>query len=329
MAGLALEALLLVLGMGLLIFGGRALVSGASRLAATLGVSEVAIGLTVVAFGTSAPELAVNTLAALRGNSDIAFGNVIGSNIANVGLVLGACAVTRVLVVESVIVSREIPMMLLATAGTIVMGLDRIHGAPADGFDRADGLLLLLLFSIFLYYSVAEVVSKRRADPVAAGAAAQAGGGETSRGGSAVLLALCGLALLMVGAQVTVTNAVSIAESLGVPSVVIGLTLVSLGTSLPELATSLVATSQGRTSLAVGNVVGSNVFNLLFILGTTATIRSVEVPSPHGAGDLGALAAFSAVLLVASRTGGASLGRWHGVGLIAAYGGYVVWRFAG
>jgi cation:H+ antiporter len=320
------DLFLLALGMALLVAGGRAIVSGASQLASALGISELAIGLTVVAFGTSAPELAVNGLAALRGNTAIAFGNVVGSNIANIALVVGLSAMVRPVVIESAIVSREIPMMLLATIATVILGLDRIRG-ETEVYDRADGAMLLLLFSVFLYYSISEVIGKRRADPLVEAATqhSPAGGGAVGRN---ALLAVVGLGILVVGAQLTVSHAVSLAEALGVPRVVIALTVIAVGTSLPELATSLVAASKGHTSLALGNVVGSNIFNLLFVLGTTAAIRPVEVPSLGGDADLAVLGAFSLALLLLALRREARIGRGAGAGLGVGYLAYVVWRFS-
>lgn len=321
------DGLLLVLGMALLVGGGRALVGGASQLASAFGISELTIGLTVVAFGTSAPELAVNTLAALRGNAAIAFGNIIGSNFANIGLVLGFCALIRSLQIESVIVRRELPMMVLATLVTVVLGIEQIRG-EAESYDRADGLVLLLLFSVFLYYSITEVLAARSTDQIAQGAVARAPSGDVWTAGRALLLGAFGLGLLMAGAQLTVTSAVAVAEALGVPRVLIGFTIVALGTSLPELVTSVVATTRGQTSLAVGNIVGSNLFNLLFILGTTAVIRPVEVPPVGGVADLSVLLLLTLGLLVMVRVGESSISRREGVGLLLAYFGYVTWRVA-
>lgn len=322
---MAVDAVLLMVGIALLVIGGSALVSGASQLAATLGVSELTVGLTVVAFGTSAPELAVNTLAAVQGSSSIAFGNVVGSNIANVALVIGLCALLRPLRIESGIVSREIPMMLLATVAALILGLDRIRGA-SEAYDRSDGLVLLLLFSVFLYYTISEVVVKRRRDPLAKDAAENVPSSAFWTAGRTALLAAGGLGILVAGAEVTVSNAVSLAAALDVPDAIIGLTIVALGTSLPELATSVVATWKGQTNLAVGNVVGSNIFNLLFILGATSVIRPVEVPAVRGGADLAALAVFSAVLLPLARSQGSHIVRFEGAALVAAYLGYMVWR---
>lgn len=315
---------LLLVGLALLVAGGRALVTGASRLAALFSVSELTIGLTVVAFGTSTPELSVNVLAASQGNSAIAFGNVVGSNIANVGLVLGACALLRPLSIESAIVSREIPMMLLATGAGVLLGLDRIS-ERSELYDRGDGLMLLLLFGVFLYYSITEVISGR-SDRLGDAAVERAPHSEEFGVGRSLGIAAVGLALLIAGGELTVAQAVRVAEALEVPRAVIGLTLVAVGTSLPEMATSLAATSKGLTSLAIGNVVGSNIFNLLFILGATAVLHPVDVPR-GGAADLAALMGFSALLLVLSRSGDARITWPEGVGLLVAYLAYVAWRF--
>jgi cation:H+ antiporter len=324
----AVDAVVLVVGIALLLGGAHAMVGGASKLAGALGVSELAIGLTVVAFGTSAPELAVNVLAALGGNSEIAFGNLVGSNIANVALVMALAATVRPLLIESVIVSREIPMMLLATAAGLLLGLDRIRGMP-EAYDRSDGLILLLLFSVFLYYSISEVIAKRSRDPLAEAATDQMQSAESWAAGRAAFLAATGLGILLAGAQLTVSSAVALAEALEISSELIGFTVIAVGTSLPELVTCLVATSKGQTSLAVGTVVGSNIFNLLFILGVTAVIHPVEVPVAGGAIDLAALAVFSALLLPLSRSRGSRVVRREGAVLLAAYLAYLAWRLWG
>jgi cation:H+ antiporter len=323
-----LDGAFLALGLTLLVAGGRGLVAAASRLADSLGVSQLTIGLTVVAFGTSAPELAVNSLAAVRGNVDLAFGNVVGSNIANVALVIGLSALVRPLPIESILISREIPMMLLATAAALVLGFDRIRGAP-EFYDRSDGVIFLLLFSVFLYYSISGILARWRDDPIADAAARKFHPGSFWTAGRASLLAAVGLASLLLGAQLTVSHAVSLAEALDVPRVVIALTIVAIGTSLPELATSLVAAWNGQTGLAVGNVVGSNIFNLLFILGATAAIQPVPVPEAGGAWDLAALAVFSAALLPLMRAAGSRIDRKHGLALIAGYLAYMTWRLSG
>lgn len=317
-----LDLAMLAAGIALLIGGGEGLVRGASGLARQLGVSPLAIGLTVVAFGTSAPELAVNVLAAMRGDTGVSFGNVVGSNIANVGLILGCAALVRPLEVQSAVIVREMPMMLVASAAVLVLGLDRASGR-AEVYDRGDGMALLLFFSIFLYYTIAEVLRGRRTDPLVHESKSATSG--PSATAPSVLLAVAGLVGLALGAEGTVRGAVSLAETLGVPRAIVGLTLVAVGTSLPELVTSVVAARRGQVDLAVGNVVGSNIFNLLFVLGVTSTIRPVAIPA-GGVVDLSAMAVFSAALLFLAATHGNRLVRWEGGVLLFAYLAYVVAR---
>lgn len=315
------DALLLLAGLALLLAGGEGLVRGASGLARQLGVSPLAIGLTVVAFGTSMPELAVNLLAALRGDTAVSFGNVVGSNIANVGLILGCAALIRPLDVQSTVVVREIPMMLIASAAAIVLGL-RVHV-----YDRTDGIVLLLFFSIFLYYTVMEVLRDRRSDPlVAESKAAAPSGGRSAL--THTLLSAAGLVGLIAGAEATVTSAVSMAEALGVPRAVVALSVVAVGTSLPELVTSLVAARRGQVDLAVGNVVGSNIFNLLFVLGVTSIVRPVAIPAA-GVTDLLVMTGLSGALLLFASTHERRIVRWEGGLLLATYAVYLFLRVAG
>jgi cation:H+ antiporter len=311
-------------GLALLVIGGRAAVDGASRLARAVGVSELTVGLTVVAFGTSAPELAVNTVAAMRGDGEIAFGNVVGSNLANLALVIGIAALARPLVIARGLVRRELPMMLLATAAGVVLGLDRVR-RETEAYDRADGLVLLLFFGVFLYYTVAELVAR----PNAMGSDLEVPGRRLDEGAawSAGLLTAGGLAGLVVGGRLTVSGAQDAASAAGVADVLVGLTVVAIGTSLPELVTSLVAATRGQTDLAVGNVVGSNIFNLLFVLGIAAVID--DVPVPAGGVDLAAMAVLSVALLPLALRNGSRIGRWHGGLLLCAYGAYMSWRALG
>ncbi|MDX1649915.1 MAG: sodium:calcium antiporter, partial [Myxococcota bacterium] len=223
-----LDLVVLVMGLALLLGGGEGLVRAASALARELGVPPLVVGLTVVAFGTSAPELAVNVTAALRGDADLSFGNVVGSNLANIGLILGLAAVLRSLEVSGTIISREIPMMLVATATAIVLGLDRLHDPVPEVYDASDGLVLLLLFGVFLFYTVAEVLRGRGEDPLVAQAAARVSAGRLRSLATSAAAAGVGLAVLMVGAELTVQSAVDLATALGVPAAVVGLTVVAV-----------------------------------------------------------------------------------------------------
>ncbi len=318
--------LILVGGIALLLVGGDFLVRGASGLARSFGVPPLVIGLTVVAFGTSAPELAVNLSAGLDQRTDIAFGNVIGSNLSNIGLILGLTALIFRLDVESRIVRRELPLMLLAGVVVLILSLDvELRGAVAT-IDRIDGLCLLLFFSIFLYTVVGDVVRKRPSDPLV-GQAIEAVPPTAARSVVIqILFCVVGLAGLVGGGQLTITGASDLARSAGLSDGVIGLTVVAVGTSLPELATSLLAAWRGEIDLAVGNVVGSNLFNIFFILGTTATIFPVTVPE-GGLQDMIANLVFSVALLVMAWTDRRRLLRREGVIMLVAWVGYVIWRF--
>ncbi|MCP3984274.1 MAG: calcium/sodium antiporter [bacterium] len=316
------DLLTTLFGLALLLGGGDLMVRGASALAHRLGVSPLAIGLTVVAFGTSAPELAVNITAAVRGSGGMSFGNIMGSNMANIGLIVAATALYKPLHVQSPVIVRELPMMLLATAFAAVLGLDAWMRGGESIYDRSDGLILLLLFTVFIYYTVNDVIAQRRAR------APEASEPEITPRmgmGTALALTLIGLAGLIYGADVTVDGAVGLARGLGVSEAVIGLTLVAIGTSLPELSTSLLATAKGFPDLAIGNVVGSNIFNLLLVLGASSTLRAVPVPV-GGAFDLAVVGFLSLLLLVTSYTRGQHIIRAEAVLLGICYLGYMAYR---
>jgi cation:H+ antiporter len=317
------DLLLLLLGLVLLVGGGDALVRGASAMAYRLGISPLVVGLTVVAFGTSAPELAVNMAGALSGRGELSFGNVMGSNIANVGLVVGATALIRPLALHRAVIVREIPMMSLAALAALVMSLDRfLSGGAADTvdqFSRGDGLMFLLLFGVFLYYTINDALRQRsemRAEEKALARMSLL---------RAVLLFVFGLAALVAGGQVTVDAASSIALALGMTEAVVGLTVVAVGTSLPELVTSMVGAFRGEQEIAVGNIVGSNIFNLLFVLGTTSTTRPLPVPA-RGTADVLMVIALSVILLPLSFNPERSIPRKGGVVLLLSYVGYLSWR---
>jgi cation:H+ antiporter len=316
---------LFLLGLGLLVGGGELLVRGAVALADRLGIPPVVVGMTVVAFGTSAPELVVSLSAAVQGEGAIAFGNVVGSNIANLGLLLGVVALVRPLVVHPSIVVREIPMLILGSVAAVALSADRVlAGAPGDALARGDGIVLLLLFGVFLYYTLADALKKRSADPFLAEAAETAAGKRPGSAGTAAVQLLAGLALLVVGGQTTVAGATGLARALGLPEAVIGLTMVAVGTSLPELATSIIAARRNQTDLAVGNLVGSNLFNLLFILGLSATAAPSAVP-PGGTLDLLVAAGFAVVLLPLAITHQRRVTRLEGACLLVAYVACVGW----
>ena len=307
--------LLLVLGVIALVKGAGFLVDGASSLARRFNVSDFAIGLTVVAFGTSTPELFVTLIAALGGSPGIAIGNVIGSNIANTLLILGVAAVIRPIAVSRGTVRREMPFGLLASCALLFVAGDALlEGAPLGIVGRADGLLLLSFFAIFLYYSAStaqRVAGMEELVPLGRGPAA------------ALALVAAGLAGLTLGGKWIVDGAVAVARQFGMSETLVGLTVVAIGTSLPELAASAVAARKGNSDIALGNVLGSNIFNIYFVLGVTATVRTVPFQAENSfdlAAMIGANLLLFAVLFIGRRM---AIARPEGALLLAAYAAYV------
>lgn len=321
---LLVDVLLLVSGIGLLIAGGESMVRGAAAVARQLGVPPLAVGLTVVAFGTSAPEFAVNVAAAIRGDGAIAFGNIIGSNLANVSLILAGSALVRKMTIHSTVITREIPMMLLASAAAFVMGFDVLRLESASLYDRSEGLVLLLFFGIFLYYTISDTIRKRATDPFVQQVRERKVGARMKSIGASGGLVILGIVALALGGQFTVAGAVGLAEVLGAPKSLIGLTVIAIGTSLPELSASVMAARKGESDIAVGNIIGSNIFNLLFILGVTAVIRPVPVPA-GGYADLAALFLSGVAVLVLSSFR-KRITRLDGAALMLLYFGYIAWR---
>ena len=306
-----MDIVFIVLGVALLYFGGNLLVDNASLLARRWGVSSLVIGLTVVALGTSAPELAASVTAALRGVPELALGNVIGSNIANLALILGVTALIYPLQTQKGFLRRELLVMIGAAALLPLLLLD-------GTLSRVDGCLLLVGLGGYLW----SLLSRR--DPVEA--EAQVVGSRPSWVGT--LGALLGLSLLVGGAQLLVSGATSLARSFGVPELVIGLTLVAVGTSLPELATAGVAAFRRESDIALGNVVGSNIFNVLFILGVTALVRPIHIPYRAVALNLWLMVGLSLLLLPLLLTG-LRLGRREGGLLLVLYLFYVGYLYLG
>lgn len=317
-------------GLVLLVLGGEFLVRGASALARRVGISSLVVGLTVVSAATSAPELAVTTGAVLRGEPGLAVGNVVGSNIVNVLLILGFSALVMPLAVKQRLVRFDLPLVVAMSVGLLLVSLDgRI--SPLDG--------LLLAGAVVLHTVLTVVVSRRGAGSQARGAgsvgsasapdvAAEDEEAPPATIGRSILLVVLGIALLVVGASVLVEGAVNIATTLGVSSLVVGLTVVAAGTSLPELATSIIAVRRGERDLAVGNVVGSNIFNIGVVLGLPALIslEGIPVASAAVAFDIPVMLAAAVALLPIAFTGFA-VARWEGalfVSLYLAYTGYVV-----
>ena len=321
-----MDFLITLAGLTLLVVGGDVMVRGAAALAARFGVSPLAIGLTVVAFGTSAPELFVNLTAAVRGNTELSFGNIFGSNMANIGLIIAVTALVGPLRIQNVVVSREVPMMLLATLVAAALGLDALLKREPPEFDRGDGVVLLILFSVFAYYTLRDLVRQRRDD----NGTFEASPSETPPGYSLTAsagLTAVGLLGLTLGGAVTVHGAEGLARSMGVSEVIIGLTLVAVGTSLPELVASLMASLRGHPDMAVGNVVGSNIFNLLIVLGATSTIRDIPVP-PGGVSDIAVVVGLSALLWLTAISQNRTIIRAEATLLLGLYVGYLIARTA-
>lgn len=307
----------LIVGLVLLVKGADWLVSGASVLARRFGLSDLTIGLTVVAFGTSMPELTVSLTAALGGNGGIAMGNVLGSNIANILLILGISALVLPLGVASRTVKIEIPLCLVMALLVAALG---ILGA---GWNRLDGLILLAVFVGFLIYVWHAARQPGANAPEAAPPARQWGIGRS------LLVIAAGLAGLIVGGRGVVMGAVDIARTWGVSESVIGLTLVAVGTSLPELATSIMAARQKNTDIAIGNVVGSNIFNIGLILGTTIAVKPIPYVASYAV-DLGLVVLAVLFLMAAMYTGRRYLlERWEGSIFLLCYIGYVTHLFIG
>jgi cation:H+ antiporter len=312
-------ALMLIAGLALLVVGAEALVRGASKIAAAFGISPLVIGLTVVAFGTSSPELAVGVQSALSGNGDIALGNVIGSNIFNILVIVGLSAVIVPLVVHQKLVRLDVPLVIGLSVLVFILGLDGRIG-------RVEGVLLFLGLAAFIVFEIRH--GRQESEEVQQEYAQEYGDGRTKSAGQwvlNVLLLVGGLAMLVLGSNWLVDSASTIARSLGVSDLIIGLTIVAAGTSAPELATSIMAAVRGERDIAVGNAVGSNVFNILGVLGLTAALapEGIAVPRSALAFDIPVMIAVALAALPVFFTG-YSISRWEGAAFLAYYAAYTL-----
>jgi cation:H+ antiporter len=311
----------LIAGIGLLVAGAELLVKGAAAVATRFGVAPVVIGLTVVAFGTSAPELAVSVGAGLGGDTDVAFGNVVGSNIANVLLILGASAVVGTLAVTQRIVRLDVPLLIGVSVFTFVLAIDNRIG-------RLDGVALVAAIVAYTWWLIRTSRRESRAVEDEYAASIESVEGTVAERPLVLQAALVvvGLGMLVAGSQLLVGGATDIARDLGVSDLVIGLTVVAIGTSLPELATSVLAAIRGQRDLAVGNVVGSNLFNLLSVLGVTGIVApgGVAVSDASLRLDLPVMLAATIVLLPIFWSG-FTIARWEGAVLVAFYVAYVAY----
>lgn len=306
-----LEIVLLIAGLGLIVFGADWLVDGASAVARKAGLSEFVIGLTIVGFGTSCPELVVSLTGALQGNADVAVGNVVGSNLFNTLLILGVTALIAPLAITRNNARRDIPIALLATI--MLVGL----AFMGNNITRIEGVIMLVLFALYIYWCFKNDSGLDEED---------APKKEKSVFVS-ILLILAGLAGLIFGGQLFVDNATVIARQLGVSDKVIAITLLAGGTSLPELATCVVAAFKGKGQLALGNILGSNVFNILLIIGTSAAIVPLSTAA-MGLVDFAVLVLSSVILLLWTVTGSKNkIDRWESVLMILLYVAYIAYLF--
>ncbi len=303
---------LFLAGIALLVVGAEALVRGASRLALAAGLSPLVIGLTVVAFGTSAPELTVSVVSALSGRGDVAFGNVVGSNTFNVLFILGLSAAITPLAVDAKLVRIDVPLVIAASFAMALLALDGTIGR-IDGLLLAGGLVVYTVFAIR--------VSRRENREIAARDEAARPGGRALAAAAAI--AGAGLAMLVLGSDILVDAAVAFARALGLSDLIIGLTIVAAGTSLPEVATSVLAAIRGQRDIAVGNVVGSNLFNILGVLGVASVVSpdGIRVPPEAMAFDVPVMLAVAIACLPIVFTG-RRIDRWEGVLLLAYYAAY-------
>lgn len=312
-----LGIVIFVIGLAFVIKGADFLVDGASSLARRLGVSDLAIGLTVVAFGTSLPELVVNLAAVLQHKPELAIGNVTGSNICNILLILGTASLFCPLGVQKNTTWKEIPFSLLAGVLLLVMASDRwLDGASQNVISRTDGFGLLALFAIFLAY----IAGMARDLPEVV----QQGEHAIYPAGKSLVLLAAGLVFLIAGGRLVVLGAVQVAMALGLTESFVAVTLVAVGTSLPELATSVVAAYKKKADIAIGNVVGSNIFNIFLILGISSVTRQIPVPDDLRLSlYVGVLAVVLLLvfLLIGRRH---TLQRWQGVALLAVYAIYLI-----
>ncbi len=307
--------LLLGLGIVLLIIGADRLVVGASSVAKRMQVSDLAIGLTIVAFGTSAPELIVNTIAAWKGNADIVFGNIIGSNNLNLFIILGLTGLIFPLKVQTSTIFKEIPFSFFAIILLFFLVNDQLFGLEVARLSRIDGIILLLFFGMFLWYVFNHIGSDTGEAPALSDKPLWSLWG----------MVLIGLAGLFLGGKLVVDNAVLIAEQMGVSEKVIGLTIVAAGTSLPELVTSVVAALKKNNDIAVGNIIGSNIFNIFLILGSSALVRPIQYNSSFNLEllilSIGTIFLFSTMFMSRRKI----LDRWEAAILFFSYIGYTIW----
>ena len=303
---IAVNVLLTIVGLVILCFGGSWLVSGGVAIAKKLRISQMIIGLTIVAYGTSTPELAASMAAVVGSHTDLILGNVVGSNISNIGMVIGICAIVSPLVVKKATTRKEVPIMIGVTLLLIAMSVD-------GEISQYDGVILVAGLIAFTAYTLSRA-KKERSEVIEDSTATKT---PVPR---AIALIVIGAALLYFGGFLTVENAVLIAENLGISETVIGITIIAIGTSLPELITSVIAIRKGHTDIGIGTIVGSNIYNILMILGISSVITGIAVV-PDIFTHYFIMIGFSIVLIAFLRSG--IIPRPAGIGLVIAYAAYI------
>ena len=294
-------------------------VDGAASFARNLKIPTTVIGLTVVAFGTSAPELAISFSSHISGNTDMLFGNVLGSNIANILLILGLAVLILPFKIEKDAIKKEIPILLIITLGASVLFLDSLFlDSPYNGLCRADGIILILFFSIFVYYLVS--IMRNRGDNI------QIIESPKYKLSISIVLMVIGLGGIIIGSNLVVDNLAALAETIGISQKIISVTIISIGTSLPELVPTLTAAKKGENNMAIGNIVGSNIFNIAIVLGLPVVILGEAATTAFGVVDV-AFLLMSVVFLWIFAASGRKLKRIEGAVLIAIYCAYVGYIF--
>jgi cation:H+ antiporter len=325
---LFIQSILFIAGITGVYFGAEWLVKGSSKLSRDLGIRPIVIGLTVVAFGTSSPELAVSLTASIKGSNDIAIGNIIGSNIANIGLILGIAAIVFPLKVERIIMKRELPLMIAISAGFYFMAIDKKIGL-------IDGLILFAGIIFFISYQVYNTLNSKKKSGNSENSGSEHSSipddktsltERTDKQDPAgrkyllfnILYIVVGLACLLIGSHVLVKAAIFIAGGMGVSEMVIGLTVVAFGTSVPEMATSVVSVLRREADICVGNVIGSNIFNILMVIGSVALVRPLNVARETLFFEFPVMILFSIALIPMIR-GNLRVNRLEGCLLVAGY----------
>ncbi len=302
----------MMLGFTMLIIGANFFVDGSVSIAKKLKIPGMVIGLTLVAFGTSAPEAAVSIQSALGGQSGITYGNVLGSNLFNLLVILGITALIKPMSIHISSLKKEIPFMVIVTAIALFLAYE---GGGLFGYTRYDGIVLLLLFAMYLYSMILMIRQENEEMELPE---------KQRKTGTAVVMSIGGLLFIIFGANLSIKGAVGIATALGISETVIGLTIVAAGTSLPELLTSIVAAEKGESDIAIGNIIGSNIFNLLFVLGASAGLSGFQLEA-DGINDMFVLMGFTVLSFLLMRTG-RGITRIEGGIFLLCYAAYVSFR---